>query len=496
MTVEQCDQTFPPPAVWLLERPANGIGPFRPATLTWLTALALLALVTGCTGVPAPGEQQARQAAAALAGAYRPPGQKPKLTPPSPKSGLAELLRFAMLNQPAVEAAYFDWLASVERITVSRSLPDPRLTFETDITRIVQTIMPGLMMDFPVLAKLSARGQASSAESQSKYFAFELAVLKAANGLKRAYYQLQFLEEKIRVERKALELAADLEEIARRQNEVGKVTAQDVLRAQIEEDRVRNEIANLDDSRKPLLAAFKAALGLGKTDPDPSPPLHFEMSPADIDVDKILATAFSRNPRIGAMEADVRRAEALIRAARRERWPDVSVGLEADALAAPTMYRPGFSLTLPIWRDKIAAQIADAQATKGAAEARLSAEEIRLAAELAEKSFMVRQAGRNLTLARDVVGPKTRESLEVARSSYLASKTEFFNLIDTWRTVLNVEIEALEAQTERELALADLSLLVAGLPPRDAPVLPTTSPTKPDLPKKPKAPKVTHGTKR
>lgn len=461
-----------------------------------VTSFAFVALVSGCTGIPAPGEREARQDAGAVSGAYRPLGMRPNLPALSPQSGLSDYLRFAMLNQPSVEAAYLDWLASVESITVARSLPDPRLTFETDITRIVEAIMPGLMMDFPVLAKLSARGQAASAESQMRYFSFEMAVLRSANALKRAYYQLHFLDEKIRVERETLKLAADLEEIARQQNEVGKATMQDVLRAQIEQDRLRNDIANLEDSRQPLLAAFKASIGLGNADPDPPAPRHFDLTPRDHDIEQVLAGAFSRNPRIRAMEADVRRAEALIRVARRERWPDVSVGLEADALAVPTMYRPGFNITLPLWRDKIAAQIAGAQATKGAAEARLSSEEIGLAAELAEKSFLVRQAGRNLALARDVVGPKARQSLEVARSSYLTGKTEFFNLIDTWRTVLDIEVEALEAQTARELALADLSLLVVGLPPAGAPVLaPAHKVPASPAPKKPAARKVPHGTK-
>ena len=85
--------------------------------------------------------------------------------------------------------------------------------------------------------------------------------------MERAYYQLYFLEEKIRVNRENLSLLADLAKLARAQNEVGKVTLQDVLRAQIEQDRVETEIANLEDSRNPLLAQFKAALGLGADRP-------------------------------------------------------------------------------------------------------------------------------------------------------------------------------------------------------------------------------------
>ena len=49
-----------------------------------------------------------------------------------------------MLHQPQVAAAYYDWTASVERITVERSLPDPRLTFETYIADMVTSLMPRL----------------------------------------------------------------------------------------------------------------------------------------------------------------------------------------------------------------------------------------------------------------------------------------------------------------------------------------------------------------
>ena len=57
----------------------------------------------------------------------------------------------------------------------------------------------------------------------------------------------------------------------------------------------------------------------------------------------------------------------------------------------PPLYRipggPG-TLSLPIWRDKIAAQIAEAQANKRSAEARLSDEQIALAVDFAERSYL------------------------------------------------------------------------------------------------------------
>ena len=98
--------------------------------------------------------------------------------------------------------------------------------------------------------------------------------------VKRAYYQLWFLDEKIRIDRQTLNLLADLERIARAQNEVGKVTLQDVYRARIEQDRLTTEIANLEDSRNSLMAQLKGALGLRHDQADPPLPARFRVHTA------------------------------------------------------------------------------------------------------------------------------------------------------------------------------------------------------------------------
>jgi hypothetical protein len=74
------------------------------------------------------------------------------------------------------------------------------------------------------------------------------------------------------------------------------VTLQDVYRAQIEQDKLANEIANLEDSRRPLTAQFKGALGLTRDQPDPPMPARFETTPLDLTGDDLLDTAFARNP--------------------------------------------------------------------------------------------------------------------------------------------------------------------------------------------------------
>jgi outer membrane protein TolC len=444
-------------------------------------ALALIALTAslaaGCRGKPVAGELRARESLETVQRTYRPDGRRPDLPTLTASSGLDEYLLFAMLNNPSVEATYYDWAASVERITTDRSLPDPRLTFESDIADSIMTLMPGLMMDFPGPGKLKAAGGIAVAESSAAYFTFEQEVLRTANAVKTAYYRLAFLQQRIAIEHQTRQLLESLEELARQQNAAGKVTLQDVLRAQIERERLQTEIENLEDSRSTLVAELKAALGLQASDADPPIPASFEESADTPQADQIWQLALEGNPAIQRMRAEVAQAQASIELARTSGVPDFSLGVEADVKTSPVMVRPSASVSLPVWRDKIAAEIAAAQARKSSAEARLNEEQISVATELATMLYMYRESMRTMALYGDRIIPKANQSLEAARAGYVSGKSDFLDLIDAQRSVLDSELALIEARTQRELSLSALSLLIAGIAPAGAPLLPDESST-------------------
>lgn len=444
-----------------------------------LLAMVALLPLAGCRGVPTSGEKQARNDLGAVAGRYQPGDQRPALPELTPDSSLSNFLTFALLNSPTVAAAFYDWSASVENITVTRSLPDPQLTFQAYIQDVVTSLMPGLAWNLPGPGKLKARARVAAAESQSKYFAFAGAAQQTAFNLERAYYQLGLLEEQLRLKRETLSLLDNQERVVRTRNVAGAAALSDVLRVQSDRDRVRTDLANLKDSRRSRMAGFKAALGLVPEQTDPPVPARFEMGGEQMDADEILRAAFDRNPQLKAMEADVRAAAAGIAVAYKERVPDFSAALMADVKASPVLYWPQLSMSLPIWRDKIAAEIAQAKANELAAKSRLKAGQIDLAVNFAEKLFACRETSRNLALIDDELIPRANQSLETIRAGYRAGAMDFSAMTDAERMVLDLKLEAAEARTAREIALAELSLLVAGLPPANAPLLSDNLPDKP-----------------
>lgn len=433
--------------------------------------LATSVLLIGCKGTATPQERQNRADAQLVERNFD--HRPPDISTLTADSDLQDFLRFAMLNHPQIKAAYYDWRASVENITVARSLPDPKLTFQAYIQNALTSLMPGLAMDFPGPGKLGARADEAAAESRAQYFQFESVVLQTAFAVKKSFYPLHFLDEKIRVNRRTLALLADLEKHAEAQTKAGNATLRDVLRAQIEEEKLRTEIANLEDSRRPLMAEFKAALGLTASRADPPVPQHFQATPLNLSGDELFATALARNPKLREMEAAARMAEASLLVARKDRVPDFSAGVMAEVYSPP-FYWPQASMTLPVWRDKIAAEIATAQNRKRASRARLTAEQISLAVDFAEKTYMVREADRQIELLRGRLLPRAEASLEIARGVFPSGQADFVNVIDAERMLFDLQLDEIAVQTQREVALAELSLVIAGVPPANAPLVQPT----------------------
>jgi outer membrane protein TolC len=98
----------------------------------------------------------------------------------------------------------------------------------------------------------------------------------------------------------------------------------------------------------------------------------------------------------------------------------------------------------------------------------LSAAQFALAADVAARTYTLREATRHLALLDNQLLPKSRQSLEVARAGYLAGRIDFFNLIDAERTWLGFQLDRVEVATQREVVLTELSLIVQGMPPAGA----------------------------
>jgi outer membrane protein TolC len=187
--------------------------------------------------------------------------------------------------------------------------------------------------------------------------------------------------------------------------------------------------------------------------------------------DELWQRAQTSNPELGQMRAMVEMTLASIGVARKAGTPDFSLGAMVDLKMKPLLFRPTATVTLPIWREKIAANIAAATARNQAASARLSAEQVNLAAELAQMLYMVRESDRMITYMDGTALPNLDRIIASVEASYQTGMSSPAMIPETRLMAFNMRRERVAALREREIAATDLLLMVAAVVPSDEPLL-------------------------
>jgi outer membrane protein, heavy metal efflux system len=435
-------------------------------------------LLAGC--VAASHEEQAAAARVQQTGAVlRPAGRKPELPVLTADSPLADYLRYALLNHPQVGAAFYDWRAAVEAITPARSLPDPQLTFQADIADTLMTFMPGIMFDFMTRGKRVAMGREATAASEVAYRNYATTVLRTAATVRKAWIELAYVDEALRL--REASLGAIDQSAALNASDYATGRGMATLGTQVlflnSTAQVRATIAALEDRRRASRTEFKSALGLSPDDADPPwPRMSLTTTPLPPEPE-LWRAAKAINPELASMRAMVEMAMAGVEVASKTGTPDFALGAMIDLKADPLMVRPTASLTLPIWRDKIAATNAAAEARRDAAVARLNAEQLNLAAELAQMLYMVRESERMISYLDGTALPNLERSLASAEAAYQSGMDGPGMIPQTRLMALGMRLERLEALRQRETSVTDLLLMIADVAPADTALLAAAAPS-------------------
>jgi len=437
-------------------------------------ALFATALLAGCAGAPLAAETAARdqvnRVGARLPATARPGAARPALPELRVDSPPGEFVRYAVLNHPTVTSAYFDWRAAVEGIAPARALPDPQFIFQADITDALTSFMPGLMFDLMGPGKRSAMGREATAASEVAHRTFVAAVLRTAAEARKAWVELAYAGEVDRLYGSTIH-AVD-EALALANNDYATTRGMAGFDKQIRLENLAAEHhahhAGVADRLVADRARFKSALGLASTDVDPpwpQPALAATPLPTE---EELWRRAAAANPELANMRAMVDMAVAGVDVARQTGTPDIALGGMVDIKASPLLLRPTATVSLPVWRDKIAAIIAAAEARRDAAVARVSAGKLNLAAELAQMLFMVREADRMLAYIDGTALPNLGRGLAFAEAGAQSGMAAPAMISETRLMAIDMRHERLDQLRQRELAAVDLALLTAAVAPADA----------------------------
>lgn len=194
--------------------------------------------------------------------------------------------------------------------------------------------------------------------------------------------------------------------------------------------------------------------------------LHGRLLPPAMD-DSVLVTVLANHPLLSALDAEAGSATLSARAARREAWPEVTVGVGRRGISEPGFNGDGnaisLGVTIPMFsRGTGAARAASSRARRLAAERALA--ESRLAADT-RATLRALEAHREGALALRSVGATESDSLAaISERSYAAGEIGVMELIDAYRTELAAHRESVERALAARHAYIQLQILSGDYP--------------------------------
>lgn len=395
---------------------------------------------------------------------------------------LRDVYAEAQARNPMLQAAQAAVRARAAMESSARTLPDPQLQLgvmnfglpglETDMpTSMAPSVQAMQMLPFPGKLKLSGRiaEQATSIADAEAVEQWWMVRSQAA----MAFYEIYETDRQIGVMRETVELLKDFEKVARAMYGAGEGRQTDVLRASVEVARMEADIARMQAMRKAAAARLNAVLN--RPADTPVPEVAFSPLPAHVPAaDTLQEWAEEQRPLLERSRLAVDQAETRLDLARREIWPDLSLGFQYGQRAAGEMgtermgsLMVGFSV--PIFAGQRQLKMREeATAMQQMAEAELTDARAQVNARIGELLAELERARTLVHLYRQEVLPQAEANVTSSFASYRVGAVDFMTLVDAQMTV---------NQYRQELfaLLADYGQLMAELEMAVGRELPTTS---------------------
>ncbi len=446
--------------------------------------LMLLAAVPGgCSG---PQDDAFRHYAAANLAPTSQPSiakQSSLITPPelTENSTLSDYLTYAALNNPGLEAAFHRWQAATQRVAQMRALPDPQLSYRyyTDKMGMGPDMALrqalGISQMIPWPGKLISGAEMAQQEAAAEFHRFQAERLTLLQEVKRAYYEYYYLGRAIAVSEENVRLTVYVEGVARARYAAAAGSHPDVIRAQVELGKLANDLTSLRDMCSSSAAKLNAAMNRPIDAALPIPKQIVASTPT-LEERQLLERLAADNPELKSMDREVAARTRGVDLAAQGFLPDFMVGVEwMDATALPGSQMSAednwvimAGISLPIWWDKNTAAVREARALRIAALLDRAQMSNRLQADLKMAAYEYRDAGRRVSLYRDTLLPRARESFQATEAAYKTGGASFSDLVDSQRMLLEFQLAYERSLADGQQRLADIQVMIGQVGDVDA----------------------------
>ena len=386
---------------------------------------------------------------------------------------LENYLAYAAIQSPALKAAFYEWTSVLERSGYTGALPDPWLSYTYFIENVETRVGPQnhvfrLKQSFPWFGTLGAKKDITFEAANAAYRRFESEKLKLFYQVKAAYYEYYYLGRDIDITRENLELLTFWESVARARYRVALKQHVDVIKAQVELGKLEDRLRTVENRVEPVLAKLRAVMNLPDSVPLPVP-TEIDAQETAVNRDEVIAQVLSNNPDLKSLLHLIDKAQAGKRLAGKTSRPSFFVGLDyiqtgealnpgvPDSGKDPFMVSAGVSL--PIWFGANKARKREAEAQYRRAQYSFADARNRLTALTEKIVFEYENALRTTRLYRDGLVPKAEQSLNANYTAYQAGETDFLNLLDAQRQLLDFQLQYERSKSNLAISRAEIEMV-------------------------------------
>ncbi len=391
---------------------------------------------------------------------------------PGPPLTLGEVYRQLDAASPRLSAARAAARAATFRVAPARTLPDPQLQLG-----LMNRNLPGLglqdplgmnqiqlMQMVPFPGKLGAAGRGAQAQADASLARADDLGWELRSQAAMIFYEIYGTEQGIRVAVETQQLLRDIAATAQRMYAVGEGRQPDVLRTQVEINRMTEEILRMRTMRDVFVARLNALLDRA---PDSTVgEARIPVLPAPLpNPDSLVALALGARPMLQAGQQDVRAAEAAQALARREIWPDLQLGViyGQRPMAGGGTERMAsfmFGFNVPVFAGRRQLQMRqETQAMRDMAGADLAAMEADTRGRVGVAYADLRQARQLRDLYQMTLLPQARATVTSSLAAYQVGDINLMTLLDAQMTVNRYQQELYRLVAAEGQGWAELEML-------------------------------------
>lgn len=383
---------------------------------------------------------------------------------------LEDLVQEMLKKSPVIRGALYRVDAAMKRPSQVSTLPDPKFSVSNfgvghPLSRLGNSdfayVGVGVSQEIPYPGKLGLAAEEARRGAEADRQSYRTIVLSATAELKALYYDWFGTIKAIEITGKNRDLLQRLEQIARVRYSVGKGLQQDVLKAQVEQSTLAQQVELLGQRKATIEARITSLIN---SDRPLGRPADIVLSPLTTKLDEVLATLDAQSPRLKSKQAMIDGRAVAIERSKRDYRPDFAVSAQWLKNGAPfrDYYMLAAEVKVPLyfWRKQRLGVEESVARFREAREDYLSDRQ-ELVFQAKDLYLTAKTSERLLALYREGIIPQSALSLESALAGYEVGNTDFLTLMNNFSTVLTYEMQYYGELAKHAQAVARLEALVA-----------------------------------